>query len=275
MARKSVVASGNIPVVVLHNRLNGNGCGEKDKSVYVFQRDKISRPLNIRELPWTAKQKEFIELALAKTTKILLVRGPAGTAKTLTAMYTALELLNTHRVSDIVLVRSAVESSDSKLGFLPGTAEEKMCEYLVPFSDKLDELLSPGDQKFLMEDHRITAIPVGFMRGRHFAVKAVIADECQNCTLAELVTIATRMGLFSKLFILGDPNQSDLTNGKRGHFTQFYDLFNDEESRERGIFTFEFTPEDILRSDLVKYIVCKLEELKQEQNARSLPNHIK
>jgi phosphate starvation-inducible protein PhoH len=231
---------------------------DSNKTIYVYQKEKLSRPISIRELPWTQKQLDFIDLALDKKTKIMLVKGPAGTSKTLLSVYIALKLLNLHKVSDIIFLRSPVESSDSKLGFLPGTAEEKMSEYLIPFSDKLDELLSEADQKYLMVDNRITCIPVGFMRGRHLAVKAVILDEAQNCTFSELTTITTRLGHFSKLFILGDPQQSDLTNGKRDGFNKFYELFNDHESREQGIIPFEFGIDDILRSDLVKYIVRKI-----------------
>jgi phosphate starvation-inducible PhoH-like protein len=254
MARKLRLAT-EIPV------LNGEvyePTAQKDKSPYVFQREKISRPVTIRELPWTPKQREFIDLALDKETKVLLVKGPAGTSKTLLAVYVALQLLNLNRVSEIITVRAPVESSDSKLGFLPGTAEDKMSEYLVPFIDKLDELLNSGDQTFLIKDQRVQAIPVGFMRGRHLAVKAVILDEAQNCTISELTTIITRMGMFSKLFMLGDPQQSDLSNGKRHGFSNFYELFDDEESRKQGIFTFEFGVDDILRSELVKYVVTKL-----------------
>ncbi len=89
-------------------------------------------------------------------------------------------------------------------------------------------------------------------------------DEAQNCTFSELVTVATRMGLFSKLIILGDPLQSDLANGKRKGFPDFWDLFDDTESREHGIVTFEFNEEDILRSELVRYIVHKV-VMKQSQ----------
>jgi len=236
---------------------------DSNKTIYVYQREKLTKPISIRELPWTPKQLEFIDLALDKKTKIMLVKGPAGTSKTLLSVYIALKLLNTHRVSDIIFLRSPVESSDSKLGFLPGTAEEKMSEYLIPFSDKLDELLSRPDQKYLLEDNRITAIPVGFMRGRHLSVRAVILDEAQNCTFSELVTITTRLGHFSKLFILGDPQQSDLQNGKRRGFPDFWTLFDDEDSRNQGIATFEFEIDDILRSEIVKFIVRKVSTFKQ------------
>lgn len=259
MTKKRSSSALEIPVLGNGNR---DSHSTKDTSPYVHQREKIAKPLTIRELPWTPRQREFIELALAKETKVMLVSGPAGTSKTLSAVYAALQLLNQHKVSDIIFVRSPVESSDSKLGFLPGTVDEKLMEYLTPFSDKLDELLSESDQKFLLNDRRIQAIPIGFARGRHLAVKAVILDEAQNCTFAELVTIATRMGLFSRLFILGDPQQSDLPISKQRGFKEFYNLFDDPESREQGIVTFEFEEEDILRSELVRFIVHKISAFK-------------
>ena len=84
----------------------------KDTSPYVAQREKIDFSLNVRELPWTDKQKEIINLFLDKKTKLMLLKGPAGTSKTILSMYLGLQLLNMKKVSDIVLVRSAVESSD-------------------------------------------------------------------------------------------------------------------------------------------------------------------
>ena len=87
----------------------------EDNSPYVFQKEKINYELQIKELPWTDKQKEIISTFLDKKTKVLLLKGPAGTSKTILSMYCGLTLLNKKRISDLVLVRSAVESSDSKL----------------------------------------------------------------------------------------------------------------------------------------------------------------
>mgnify|MGYP003342459784 FL=1 len=91
--------------------------------------------------------------------------------------------------------------------------------------------------------------------------KAIILDEAQNCTQKEIVTLMTRVGEFSKCFILADPDQSDLGNGKSGGFEKLQSIFNDEESRQKGIYSFYFSEEDIKRSDLVKFIVKKLKSL--------------
>ena len=101
----------------------------------------IKRQLKINQFPWTEKQKEIFKIALHPSTKIVFVEGPAGTSKTLLSVYCSLQLLNMKVSSDIMYLRSAVESSDKSLGFLPGSAEEKLRFYNLPFLDKLDELL--------------------------------------------------------------------------------------------------------------------------------------
>ena len=86
----------------------------------------------------------------------------------------------------------------------------------------------------------------------------IVADEAQNFTFKELVTLITRLGKNSKLFICGDFMQTDI-NGRTG-YKKMFDLFNDEESRRKGIHSFSFTIEDIMRSQLQKYIIEKLQK---------------
>mgnify|MGYP003672101134 FL=1 len=91
--------------------------------------------------------------------------------------------------------------------------------------------------------------------------KAVVMDESQNSSLREIVTVLTRIGKYSRAFILADPMQTDLKNGQRGGFDKIFNVFDNEESRKMGIETFEFTAEDIVRSELTKFIVTKIAEL--------------
>lgn len=182
------------------------------------------------------------------------------THNTILSMYCGLTLLNKRRVSDLVLVRSAVESSDSKLGFLPGDIMEKFNVYLTPFHDKFSELLSKPNIDRLQKDNRLTICPINFARGLHFSAKFVCADEVQNFSTKELQTIMSRIGEFSKVFLCGDPEQSDLPQGKSG-FSKVYDLFNNEESRENGIICMELTESDIVRSELCRFITHKFKEL--------------
>jgi phosphate starvation-inducible PhoH-like protein len=196
-----------------------------------------------------------LELSKDKNTKIIFVSGPAGSSKTYLSVLHALKMIDEKRVSDLVYIRSAVESSDSKLGYLPGEADEKMAPYLQPLLDKLIELLPKNEIDALQKDGRIYSVPVGFLRGLNFNAKAIIADEAQNMTWKELFTLITRTGEFSKVFILGDPEQTDI-NGKSG-FIKMLDMFDDEESRQSGIHVFRFTEDDIVRSGLVKFIIQK------------------
>ena len=243
----------------------------EDNSPYVFQKEKINYELQIKELPWTDKQKDIISTFLDKRTKVLLLKGPAGTSKTILSMYCGLTLLNKKRISDLVLVRSAVESSDSKLGFLPGDIMEKFNVYLTPFHDKFSELLNKTQIDRLQKDNRITICPINFARGLHFSAKFICADEIQNFSTREIHTIMSRIGEFSKVFLCGDPEQSDLPYGKSG-FSKVYDLFNNDESKENGIFCMELTESDIVRSELCKFITHKFKELtvKPEENNKDM-----
>lgn len=206
----------------------------------------------------TEKQKRFLELCTDEDTRIVFVAGPAGSTKTYMAVMSALRILQKDEDLDLLYVRTAIESADKGLGALPGTLEEKFNPYMAPLEDKLEELLPPTNslKRELMESGRVQAMPINFLRGASWNDKVVIADESQNFSFKELVTLITRIGENSKLFICGDVMQSDI-NGKSG-FRPMFDLFNDEESREKGIYSFIFTEKDILRSEILKFIVRKL-----------------
>ena len=230
---------------------------KKDTSPTVHQGKKIKKLLKIRDIFLTEKQQELLKLIKDKDVKIIYIQGPAGTAKTYTSILGGLHLLNSKKISELIYVRSAVESADSKLGFLPGEINDKMNPYIQPLVDKLEELLNKEDVKYLTENSHISGIPVNFLRGLNWNAKFIIADEAQNITKKELITLITRVGQFSKLILCGDPDQSDL-NGKGGGFSQLCDIFDDENSKENGIHTFTFDEDDVLRSELVKFILKQL-----------------
>ncbi len=246
-----------------------------DQSVRVPQRDKIKGQFQIRPLNWTQKQIEFINLATAKETRLTFISGPAGSSKTVLSTFCALTLLNQHRVSDIIYVRAAVESADSKLGFLPGDLDEKISYYGIPFADKLEELLDKPTITLLDKEQRVQILPVNYLRGVSWNAKYILVDEAQNLTHKELVTILTRIGKFTKCIVMADPCQSDISNGKGGGFEAMLKLFNDEESRQQGIHTFEFKEEDIMRDELTKFLVHKFKkfEEKKAEDLKRLTSH--
>lgn len=232
---------------------------KRDTSPKIHQNPKIKGEIQIKSVELTEKQKQLIETLRNKNTRLVFISGPAGTSKTYTSILAGLQLINDKRVSELIYIRSAVESSDSKLGFLPGEMDEKMSPYVQPLVDKLEELLPRSDVEKLKKEERIHGFPVNFLRGLNWNAKVIVADEAQNMTKKELITLITRVGEFSKLYVCGDPDQSDI-NGKSG-FLSVMNVFDDDESRENGIYTFKFDEEDIVRSGLVKYILKKLKNL--------------
>jgi phosphate starvation-inducible PhoH-like protein len=231
----------------------------KDESPIIYQRSKLKGNLNIRKRnDLTDHQKKFLEIASDKNVKIIFVSGPAGTSKTFLAVMSALQLLNDKRVSDLIYLRSVVESSEKSMGYLPGSEGEKLAPYMQPLMDKLEELLPKNDIDILMKEERVQGHPINFLRGLSWNAKAIVVDESQNMSYKELFTLITRVGEFSKLFILGDPEQSDIKNSG---FVKMMECLNDQESRDNGIFAYKFTEDDIVRSQLVKFIIKKIKNL--------------
>ena len=218
--------------------------------------DRIS--LSCKKL--TKKQKRFLSLALNSNTKIMFVAGPAGSSKTYMAVYSALRRLVADNALDLLYVRTIIECADKGLGALPGDIEEKFNPYMAPLEDKLYEILpkTTTTRKELFEKGRIDAMPINYLRGASWTDKAVILDEAQNATFKELITLITRIGKNTMLFICGDFMQSDI-NDKTG-FKRMFKLFDDTPSKDRGIHCFEFSEEDIMRSEILKYIIHKLQK---------------
>ena len=203
--------------------------------------------------------REFVTRGFDDAAKIMFVDGPAGSAKTFCAAYLGLNLLKTRQVEEIVYIRSIIESASKSMGALPGEVDDKFYPWSIPLQEKLDELLKPGVSRSLFESGRVRAIPVNYVRGLTFADAFVIVDEAQNLTHSELVTIMTRFGNNSKMVIVGDTRQSDI-NGKSG-FMPMYEVFDDAQSRDNGVFTYKFTEQDIMRSEILKFLVSKISSI--------------
>lgn len=157
----------------------------KDTSPHVPQNEKLKDNIRINVRNLTPKQTELLEKLQDKDTKMVFISGPAGTSKTFTSILAGLNLINRKRVSEIIYVRSAVESSDSKLGFLPGEMDDKLSPYIQPLIDKLEELLDRSDIEKLKKEERIHGFPVNFLRGLNWNAKVIVADEAQNLTKKE------------------------------------------------------------------------------------------
>jgi len=219
--------------------------------------DVKNEELKIRDLKWTQKQMDLVRLILDRKTKVVFIKGPAGTSKSILSVYAGLKLLQEKRTEEIVYIRSVVESASKGLGFLPGTSGDKTAPFAMPLLQKLDELLPKAQVDGLMESESVRAISNHFLRGVQYR-SYVIVDEAQGFERFEIKTVLTRLAEGGKFVFTGDPTQSDI---KHSGFIDYYNLFNDEASREKGIHCFEFTKDDIVRSQLLKFICAKIEEL--------------
>lgn len=201
------------------------------------------------------RHKTFFDMCLYEKTKMVFVDGPAGAAKTYIAVLAALTKLKESKINQIVYIRSIVESATKSIGSLPGEIGDKFRPWSLPLMDKLNELLTPTAISNLFKDEAIRCIPVNFVRGLTFHNSFVIIDEAQNLSYDELRTILTRFGQDSVYVIIGDSKQSDIN--KSGFYT-IMQAFNDQESEDHNIHAFHFGVEDIVRSQILRFIVKKL-----------------
>ena len=211
----------------------------------------------VQKYKLTDTHNSLVELGYRDTTKMMFVDGPAGTAKTYCASLLALNLLKGHKMNEIVYIRSIVESASKSMGSLPGEVDDKFLPWTLPLMEKMNELLEPGEVKHLFEKNIIRAVPVNYVRGLTFTDSVVIVDEAQNLTFSELTTILTRFGENTKMLVIGDTKQSDIS-GKSG-FKPICKCFDDQESEDNGVYTFKFTEKDIMRSEILRFIVKKIQ----------------
>ena len=218
---------------------------------------------NLRSLVESGKQRSFGKKPIAP--KTLMQRryvdaienhdlsfgiGPAGTGKTYLAVAMGVSALLQKRVSRIVLTRPAVEAGE-RLGFLPGTLQEKVDPYLRPLYDALHDMLEVEKIEKLMERNTIEVAPLAFMRGRTLNDAFIIMDEAQNATPEQMKMMLTRQGFNSKMVITGDPTQIDLYGGHRSGLVEAMEVLKDVE----GVAFVQFDDRDVVRHSLVQKIV--------------------
>jgi phosphate starvation-inducible PhoH-like protein len=176
--------------------------------------------------------------------------GPAGTGKTYLAVAMAVAALLSKRVSRIILARPAVEAGE-RLGFLPGTLQEKVDPYLRPLYDALYEMIEAEKVEKLLERNTIEVAPLAFMRGRTLNDSFIIMDEAQNTSPEQMKMILTRQGFNSKMVVTGDVTQIDLPPGQRSGLIEVVEVLRGVE----GISFVPFDDRDVVRHNLVQKIV--------------------
>lgn len=162
--------------------------------------------------PKTLGQKQYVD-AIEQNTVTFGI-GPAGTGKTYLAVAVGVHMLLTKQVNRIILTRPAVEAGE-RLGFLPGSLNEKIDPYLRPLYDALHDMLDPESIPRLMAAGTIEVAPLAYMRGRTLNDAFIILDEAQNTTPEQMKMFLTRLGFNSTMVVTGDVTQVDLPGDQR------------------------------------------------------------
>src|SRR5256884_212062 len=211
--------------------------------------------------PKTLNQKLYLE-AIEKHDMVFGI-GPAGTGKTYLAVSMAVRALLEKRISRIVLTRPAVEAGE-RLGFLPGTIQEKIDPYLRPLYDALYDMLDVERVDRNIERGVIEIAPIAFMRGRTLNDSFVILDEAQNTTTEQMKMFLTRIGYNSKAVITGDITQVDLPIGKMSGLIEARNVISGVE----GISFIHFNERDVVRHPLLQRFVRAYESYSVQSAAR-------
>jgi phosphate starvation-inducible protein PhoH and related proteins len=215
--------------------------------------------------PKSVNQRRYLEAI--ETHDMVFGIGPAGTGKTYLAVAMAISALLAKRVNRIILARPAVEAGE-RLGFLPGTLQDKIDPYLRPLYDALYDMLEPEKVDRYLEKNVIEIAPIAFMRGRTLNDSFVILDEAQNTTSEQMKMFVTRLGFNSKAVITGDVTQIDLPNAKRSGLLEAADVLKHVE----GLAFAYFDDTDVVRHHLVQRIIRAYDEHKNRIEAELTPS---
>jgi len=233
-------------------RKNSKGSKKKSKIIDLTQPITIPQIYRNRLKPRSENQKDYIRTVAEST--ITFCQGLAGSGKTHIAIGMALEYLLENKVNRIIITRPVLEAGE-KIGYLPGTAEEKLHPYLLPIIDEINHFISHAQYATLKLNNKIEVVPLGLMRGRNFHNAFIVADECQNASYEQLKMLLTRVGTESKLVLTGDVGQSDLSRHLQGGFI---DLINALDGLE-GIGHSKLESSDIVRNPIIAKILGRLD----------------
>lgn len=167
--------------------------------------------------PKTKNQSDYLRTLIDND--ITFVTGCAGTGKSYLAIGLACQYFLEQRFDRIIIVRPAVEASKKGLGFLPGDLDEKLCPYMLPAVEHMKRFLGPDTYHNAVRDENIRFMSLEYMRGTTINNSFAILEEAQNCTTEQLKMFITRIGMYSKMLINGDTDQTDLWKGENSDFS--------------------------------------------------------
>ncbi|MFZ3201163.1 MAG: PhoH family protein [Candidatus Acidiferrales bacterium] len=248
------IVEGHIPDSQEVKSLLRVAAGEPASSLHGAFSPSRTRALGKRSItPKSPNQRRYIETL--ETYDMVFAIGPGGTGKTYLAVAMAVSALLSKQVNRIILARPAVEAGE-RLGFLPGTIQEKVDPYMRPLYDALHDLVEADKLERFLEKDIIEVAPLAFMRGRTLNDSFVILDEAQNTTGEQMKMFLTRLGFNSKAVITGDVTQIDLPSDRRSGLVEAIEVIGKIE----GIALVYFDERDVVRHSLVQRIIKAYDE---------------
>jgi phosphate starvation-inducible PhoH-like protein len=175
------------------------------------------KPKNPIRFQVTLNEEQKVAKSVILQNKVTVLKGGAGSGKSMVAAQTALDLLFTHQVERVILTRPAI-SAGEELGFMPGDKDAKLAPYTAAIYDNMYRLYSKEKIDKEIVEGRIEVIPVAFMRGRNLTNCCVVVDEGQNISHRQMELILGRLCEGSKMIICGDTAQIDLKDKKMSGF---------------------------------------------------------
>lgn len=214
-------------------------------------------------LPRNDKQKQLLEAF--KYSTVVVAKGSAGTGKTILACYYAARKLHYNDIKKIVLIRAYQPLAGRSIGFLPGTAEEKLIPYYQQLLDYFEDCMGKGVVDTNVKAKSIEICSLETIRGRSWQNCIVIVDEAQNLYPEEVQALMTRIGEDCQMIICGDDSgiQSDVKKRKDG-LTYLYEIVSKYNISDVSFVN--FAPEDIVRSGITKEFVLAFEAEYKKDN---------
>lgn len=160
-----------------------------------------------------AEQRLAMSLLTDERIGVVSLTGPAGSGKSFLALDQAMKEVKSHEspIDKVIVYRpiNAVGGPQQELGFLPGTIDEKMAPHLEAVQDTLEAVTNSIDAKKYLKDGTVKVDSVSYVRGRTIANTAIIVEEAQNLEYATLLTLLTRAGANTRVFLVWDMSQRD------------------------------------------------------------------
>jgi phosphate starvation-inducible PhoH-like protein len=240
----------------------------------IVQREKFQREPFPQIHPRTENQKSFFEALKAKTS-IVVAAGSAGTGKTLIACWHAAKMLSQRAVKKVVLIRAYQPLAGRSIGFLPGTAEEKLLPYYQQLLDYFEDVLGKATVEIHLKNKTIEICSLETIRGRNWDDSIIIVDESQNLYVPEIQALTTRIGEGSQMIFCGDNSgiQTDVKKGTTDGLSYLNYIVEKYNIQDTAFVQFGF--EDVQRSGITKAFVIAFQTEQDNENLKTRQKGVK